>query len=73
MSLLPSLRITFDQAMKPQDCALAAQKLRDIKGVLSVSFSATHRQAAVAYNGDPQVVKDIRAMQGLIVDTSHRL
>ncbi len=73
MSLLPSLRITFDKALTTQDCTAAAEKLRQIKGVLSVSFSATHRQASVTYTGAREVVADIRAMPGLIVDTSPRL
>lgn len=72
MSLLPSLRITFDKALTTQDCTAAADKLREIKGVLSVSFSAAHRQASVTYTGAPTVVADIRAIPGLIVDTRHR-
>lgn len=72
MSLLPSLRIEFAQAMSAQERTDAVEKVRAIKGVLSIGYNAAAGRASVTYMGGQNVVDQVRAIPGLKVDTSHR-
>ncbi len=72
MSLLPSLRIEFDKALNKQQRAEAVEKVRAIKGVISVGYSEQHNVAGVTYVGGQDVVQQVRAIAGLKVDARHR-
>lgn len=72
MSMLPSLRIEFDKALNAQDRRDAVEKVRAIKGVLSVGFNEQRGVASVTYAGGLDVVNQVRAISGLKVDARHR-
>lgn len=71
MSMIPSFRGTFDADMSIEDCRTAAQLIREIKGVASVSFNEKARALSVSYL-DPNVVSEARKIDGLKIDTRHR-
>lgn len=62
MSILPALYVIFDPAMPQADRARAVEQLRDIKGILSVSFNAGAGRASVTYLAGQDVHAKIRAL-----------
>lgn len=72
MSLLPSLRIEFDKALNKQQRLDAVEKVRAIKGVLSVGYHEQGGVVGVTYAGGQDVVSQVRAIPGLKVDARHR-
>lgn len=62
MSILPAIYVIFDPAMPAADRARAVEQLRDIKGILSVSFNAGAARAGVTYLAGHDVPAKIRAL-----------
>ncbi len=76
MSLLPSLRVHFNEAVSAEQRDAVVKKLRAIKGVISVGYEQGNSLASVTYQGGPGVVQrvsqDLAKTQGVTIDTRHR-
>ena len=72
MSMLPSLRGKFNKSMLDADCRAGVDLIKEIKGVASVAFNAASKEVHVTYT-DIKVPAEIRKIDGLTVNTRHRL
>lgn len=74
MSILPSLRISFEKVMNDAQRRDLMQKIAKITGVMGVSFNQLGTAVRVTYTGNPDVPAQIRAIDAnLKVDTKHVL
>lgn len=72
MSLLPSLRIEFNKALNNEQRAEIVQKVRAIKGVISVGYREGGDIASVTFSGGQSVRTQIGSISGIKVDARHR-
>lgn len=72
MSLLPSLRIEFNKTLNNEQRAEIVQKVRAIKGVISVGYREGADIASITFSGGQNVRTQIGAISGIKVDARHR-
>lgn len=65
MSILPSLKVTLDQALDEQACREAHEKISKLKGVLSTSFNGRDKDFVVTYRPGSNVYGAIRLTKGV--------
>lgn len=70
MSMLPAFRAEFDMRLTDDECKNIAKDVKNMKGVLSVSFSKaasddTKRCMHVTYVGAANVESDVKKIKGI--------